>query len=382
VIDIFRGKALALVELDDVAALLDDVAAEPLHWEAKGIKVNPGEVRKQICGFANSQDGGFLILGTVADEGAWHLDGVVFPNDDPPAWMSDVAQGVQPYPEGLDTQPLQTEDGKWITVTWVPPTPTPPCNAHGTVYERVSGATRSVREPLRLSELITRGETAHGTAKWQAKHAAERASAFGAKLLEAPAENVSFALGLRAVAYDEDLRVHLFSPTMIELLLDTVPGSRGSKLGKDVLIDHRQDAVIAYPYGATQDIGAGEWVVHVAWDGSVGVACRVARVERVGHVESLVNEHIRKAWEISAKAIRLLGPRGPAYLQIVLGGKQFDEAKSDEPSLASNISGWQPGVIDRGPIEIAISDEILSGVEREIRRLLKFERVFEPTSEG
>jgi hypothetical protein len=380
VIDIFRGKTLAQVNLDDVAALLDDTAAEPLHWEAKGIKINPGEVRKQICGFANSQVGGFLILGTTADKGAWHLDGVTFPNGDPPAWISEVAQGVQPYPDGLDTQPLPIEDDKWITVTWVPPTPTPPCNAHGTVYERVSGATRSVREPLRLSELIKRGETAHETARWQARHAAERASAFGIRLLQTPAENVSFALGLRAVAYDDELEAHLFSEPMIELLLDTVPGSRGHQLGKDVLIDHRQDAVIAYPYSPTGDLGAGEWVVHVAWDGSVGVACRVAGIDRVGRVESLVNEHVRKAWEISAKAMALLGPRGPAYLRVILGGKQFDQAKSDEPSLTSNISGWQPGVIDRGPIEIAVSDEILSGVERETRRLLGFERVYEPSA--
>jgi hypothetical protein len=379
-IDIFDGKALAQVGLDDVAALLDDVAAEPLHWEAKGIKINPGEVRKQICGFANSQEGGFLILGTAADEGKWRLDGVEFPNDDPPAWISGVAQGVQPYPDGLDTQALRIEGNKWITVTWVPPTPTPPCNAHGTVYERVSGATRSVRESLRLSELFTRGETAHETAVWQAKHAADRVSAFGAKLLKTPAENVSFAFGLQAVAYDENIERSLFSEAMIELLLDTVPASRGHTLGRDVLVDHRQDAVIAYPYGATGDMGAGEWVVHVAWDGSVGVACRIAGIEKLMRVDSLVDEHVRKAWEISAKAMGALGPRGPAYLQVVLGGKQFDEAKSDEPHLASNLTGWTPGVINRGPIEIAVNDEILSGVEREIRRLLSWERVFEPSA--
>jgi hypothetical protein len=35
---------------------------------------------------------------------------------------------------------------------------------------------------------------------------------------------------------------------------------------------------------------------------------------------------------------------------------------------------------DRGPIEISVSDEILAGIEREVCRLLGYEKAFEPTS--
>ena len=159
-IDIFRGKELHGLALDDVRELLDDAESEPLHWEAKGIAIKPGEVRRQICGFANSHDGGFLVLGTDVQDGAWVLDGVEFPTDDLPSWVSSVAEGVQPYPDGLDTQPIRVDDRRRIAVVWVPPTPTPPCNAHGTVYERVSGRTVSVRDPLRLSQLFGRGGSA------------------------------------------------------------------------------------------------------------------------------------------------------------------------------------------------------------------------------
>lgn len=377
VIGVFQGKELGKLELVDVQALLDDAKAEPLHWEAKGVKIRAGEIREQICGFANSQDGGYLILGTEVRDGDWVLNGAKFPTDDLPTWISSLAEGVQPYPEGLDTRPIEVGDGRWIAVVWIPPTPTPPCNAHGTVYERVSGATRSVREPLRLSELVTRGQTAHMNAEWHARHAAERVFAFAKTLWHSPSESLSFALGLRVVDYDHGLKAAVFSPAMVELLLDTVPGTLGQD-GKDLLIEHRQDAVLVYPYRPTATRSESEWVVHVAWDGSVGVACRQAGVNTVAKAEFLVDYPVRKAWEIAASTINLLSPRGPAYLRIMLEGKQFDEPRIVEPELSSNITGWRPGQIDRGPIDIAVSDEGLASVTREVCRLLGYERAYEP----
>jgi hypothetical protein len=381
VIDVFHGKELSKLELADVQALLDDARAEPLHWEAKGVKIKAGEIREQICGFANSLDGGYLILGTEVRDGSWVLDGAEFPNDDLPNWISSLAVGVQPYPEGLDTRPIEVGGGRWIAVVWIPPTPTPPCNAHGTVYERVSGATRSVREPLRLSELVTRGQTAHVNAEWQARHAAERVFAFATTLWHSPAENISVALGLRAVAYGDELEAAVFSTDMMDLLLNTVPGFLGHD-GKDLLVEHRQDAVLVYPYRPVAARSESEWVVHVAWDGSVGVACRQVGVDLVTKAEFLVDYPVRKAWELAASSMSLLQPRGPAYMRIMLRGKQFDEPRIAEPELSSSITGWRPGQIDRGPIDIAVSDEVLAGITREVCRLLGYERAFEPRSHG
>ncbi len=238
---------------------------------------------------------------------------------------------------------------------------------------------RSVQEPLRLSELVARGETAHTTAESQARHAAKRVLAFARNLWHSPPENISFAIGLRAVAYAEGLKAALFSQEMLDLLLETVPGTLGHD-GKDLLIDHRQDAVLAYPYRPTGTRGEGEWIVHVAWDGAVGVACRLVGVDQIARADSLVDYPIRKTWELAATSMKLLRPRGPAYLRIMLEGKQFDELRIAEPELPSNLSGWRPGWIDRGPIEISVSDEVLAGIEREVCRLLGYEKAFEPTS--
>lgn len=86
---------LQALELADVERLLDDAQAELLHWEAKGVEIKPGTVRKQICGFANSHDGGYLILGTSAVQGKWTFDGAEFPGNDPLTWISDVARGLR-----------------------------------------------------------------------------------------------------------------------------------------------------------------------------------------------------------------------------------------------------------------------------------------------
>jgi hypothetical protein len=91
--------------LQDVAQFLTEAGPEPLLWEAKGIRADRGEVRRQVCGFANSHDGGYLIVGADESGGAWSLDGVEFP-DEPPLWISSVVGdgGVTPYPDGLDTR--------------------------------------------------------------------------------------------------------------------------------------------------------------------------------------------------------------------------------------------------------------------------------------
>jgi predicted HTH transcriptional regulator len=164
----FRGRRLQDLTLEDVATLLDDVEAEPLDWEAKGVEIKPAEVRKQVCGFANSHDGGYLILGTGVNDGAWELAGVEFPNDDPPVWVTEVAEGVQPRVEGLDTRAFRVEDGRWVTVTWIPPTPTPPYAAFMRAFERIAPIEERVRIPAQrgrpqvayLGVLLTRGAPA------------------------------------------------------------------------------------------------------------------------------------------------------------------------------------------------------------------------------
>src|SRR5207302_9396566 len=95
------------LELEHVRHFLAEAGAEALLWEAKGIApADEHAIRKQVCGFANSHDGGYLIIGADESGGAWSLEGVEFP-DEPPLWISSIIGdgGVIPYPDGLDTRP-------------------------------------------------------------------------------------------------------------------------------------------------------------------------------------------------------------------------------------------------------------------------------------
>ena len=99
-----------------------------------------------------------------------------------------------------------------VAVVWVPPTPTPPCNAHGTVYERVSGKTESVREPLRLAQLFDRGDGARKRAEALASQIAQDAiSAFGSRNHSEWADRVLFGVGVAAAGYEPDIGSRLFT---------------------------------------------------------------------------------------------------------------------------------------------------------------------------
>jgi hypothetical protein len=60
---IFGVRGEAELELEHIKNFLDQADDEPLLWEAKGTKLDKAEVRRQVCAFANSHEGGYLILG-------------------------------------------------------------------------------------------------------------------------------------------------------------------------------------------------------------------------------------------------------------------------------------------------------------------------------
>lgn len=336
-LDTFNGKRLHELELEDVRTLLDDARAEPLDWEAKGVEVTGGAVRKQTCGFANSHDGGYLILGTDIRGDEWVLDGVTFPDDDPPAWVSSVALGVQPYPEGLDTRAIPTSEGRMLAVVWVPPTPTPPCNAHGTVYERVSGRTVSVREPLRLAQLFARGDGAHQRAQAHARRAAKRTLQ---RLDAQHSPALQFSLGLCATGYAPDIGSRLFSERFWNRVAAAIPGA---------LCEHRQNGLAATSIPAWD--GDIRWRVLATWDGSVGVGCDPAD-ERYS-VASICHP-ILDAWNAALPLIAEMEPVGPVYLALALRGEPFPFNEVIR--------------LDRGPIRREVDEGLLRGMQRELSR--------------
>ena len=363
-IDIFNGKRLQELELVDVRSLLDDAQAEPLHWEAKGIEVKPGEVRKQICGFANSHDGGYLILGTDVRNDEWVFDGVAFPDNDPPAWVSSVAEGVQPYSEGLDTRPILLDGRRMLAVVWVPPTPTPPCNAHGTVYERVSGRTVSVREPLRLAQLFARGDGAHARAQELARRAAADALELGAAE-SPPSDDLQFGLGLCATSYAPNISSRLFSPGFWDTVAAASPLPQPGPLRpQGVRCEHRQDAVIGRVPRHWE--GDPRWYMRATWNGSVAVACLFS--ERSG-ISGLI-ESIHDGWAAACTLIAELQPIGDAYLSVQFqGDPPFGKERVTEQSARLKSGGSTVDRSEGRSMQTCCSESSESLARRRLRRV-------------
>ena len=270
---IFGARWEALT-LEDVRAFLDDAGPEPLSWEAKGTELSRGEVRVQVCGFANSHDGGYLILGAAETGAGWNLAGVVFP-EDPPIWISHVVGdgAVSPYPDGLDTRAWQVTNDRHLAVVKIPPVATPPANTGGRVYERVSGRTIPVREPLRLAALFERGDQARRAAEGRSLRAASSAMQRGPSRPHFSGDHIQFGLGLAAAGHEPDISRRLFSRSFEQLAEESL------RLGVDDPLD--QWAAVPVIWETAQDrrrLEAGPthrmgiaWSIEATWDGALGI---------------------------------------------------------------------------------------------------------------
>lgn len=259
--------------LERIEQFLADSGPEPLLWEAKGVRVDRGEVRRQVCGFANSHDGGYLIIGADESDGVWSLDGVEFP-DEPPLWISSVVGdgGVTPYPDGLDTRSFSRAEGRYVAVVRIPPMATPPCNTHGTVYERVSGRTISVREPLRLAALFERGDGARTRANNKAALAAATAMLRGAGHRDYADEFIQFGLGVAAAGYAPDIASRLFSQGVehdVWAIFEAVLQTDMLQPHPLILTETTQDSRILE---TERNHRLGDsWSLRISWDGAVGI---------------------------------------------------------------------------------------------------------------
>lgn len=350
------------LDLTAIECFLANAAPEPLLWEAKGIEAKAGEVRRQVCGFANSHDGGYLIMGaSQSNDGSWALDGIEF-DDEPPIWVANVVGngGVNPYPDGLDTRAFAARDGRQVAVVWVPPMPAPPCNTHGTVYERVSGRTISVREPLRLAQLFGRGDQARKCAHEKADAIARQMLVVGRNVRGQQPERIQFGIGVAAVGYLPDISSRLFSPAFDDRVYDCIGTLRlGPTLGGSLPVDS----------GVTQDarhfvLQAGEaqlgqsWAIRATWHGCVGVYWTQA-VESV-RVDSIVRNPVAHAWRVAEDLLIGLGAQSARYLQLAVAGWSFP----------ANLAPLPPTVVGRGPLSPGVHDDVLDSIQRELRRAI------------
>jgi hypothetical protein len=356
------------LELDHVWQFLVDAGPEPLYWEAKGRELSRAEVRLQVCGFANSHEGGFLILGASETNAGWDLSGLSFPTD-PPTWVSEVVGNgsVSPYPDGLDTRAFRVADDRWIAVTRIPPVATPPCNTAGRVYERVSGRTIPVTEPLRLASLFERGDQARARAEIGANGAAVEALRRGLSRPNHADTHIQFGLALAAAGYRPNISARLFSQRYEEDVISIITtglarDSFGHPDGPVVYRDVSQDSRL-FETNPQHRMGDA-WSVKITWDGVVGINW----VQAVTHtrVETVVEGPVRRAWAAADEMLDGVGARGGRHLRLTVAGAMFPPNPSDQPQWRADLPTLP--MVSRGPLRPRTSEMVLSSIARELNR--------------
>ena len=277
-------------------------------WEAKATKLERGEIRRQLCAFANSHEGGFLILGARWDGARWWPEGVEFP-DEPAAWITNIARDVVPRPR-YDTRSWATTGDRRLAVTRIEAVPTPPAIARGVVYERMSGATESVRDANRLAELFRRGDRMRADAQGNADRIAGWVmSEFGHRF-SVPNDVVLVALAVARTGTARDISALLFSRGFHSELEQAArrfadPGVEPKPLA---WTQHALIVPVESPDGLDRTA-----VIAATWQGVTAIALALRGVERTSP-EHLADAHIGVAWKLAAELQGPLGGFGDSYL--------------------------------------------------------------------
>jgi len=302
--------------LKHVREFLAGAPDEGLTWEAKGEepraggnRLRPESVQRAVCGLSN-QVGGWVILGARRQGEDWELPGITAPATETGLWIDQVLMRLRPVPRCAHRN-WSLRDGGVVAVIQVQPLARTPCmTASGGVFERVRGQTLPVTDPVRLHELITRGQRARERAEAFAKRAAETGSV-------GPYANtrVRLSIGLAATSYEPDIGSRLFHSRFRAALEKRVETRLFRELHWTPVGDPSsiiQQDHIQWAHEAEQLY----WVVRPSWDGSVGV--QAALKPEVDAVFSLFNFAVWPTWKLAADLVVLLGSYGPAHLSFLL----------------------------------------------------------------
>ena len=357
------------LELEHVGRFLEGAEDEPLLWECKGTELNPHDIRKEVCAFANGHEAGYLILG--ADEGSdgWELNGYEF-KDEPPKWVSQIVRdGLRPHPV-LDVRswPVQEGSPRKVAVARVEPVATPPCFSRGTVYERVSGATIPVKEPTQLADLYGRGRAAHERAEKLAVGWANTArDDYDHELFDHG--RCRLALAMCATGYKEDVSSRLFSPDY-EALLKRVcrhqlvrPEGRPEGMLPPVVLSTRQWGRLAYAEDQRSTELYVGWLVNAHWSGTV--ALQYVTTAELVEADRLVESEVRNALSAALALVADLGGFGPYYVAVhVHGGDAISAYETRKPVDAEMLRG----PTDDGPDGLipSLTRELLRAAERTV----------------
>jgi hypothetical protein len=366
---IFR-VAWSDLTLPDVAAFFETAGDEGLTWEAKGTeRPHPDSVRKQVSAFGNSI-GGYLIIGAVRrQDGGWAIPGVAFPDEEPQAWVSHVIRenGVRPVPK-FDVKSWATEEGS-VAVVQVEPVAAPPCiTRSGEVFERVSGESPRVTDPIVLARLFERGSGAEKRAEGAALRQADYAA------LADPGEPPFLIVGVSVarIGQPDDIGRRVFSERFAESQRETVRG-----LPREPLFFFAGEAT--YRNAVTQDSviatmsngGRHRWEARVSWDGSVLVLYTASPGEDF-EARSGIAEVVRHVVSPGARAAVGLADHldgyGRAHVVVRAYGRGFTfitpEGRGFESRGPEGMRPIQRWTGDDG----VITDAVLASIQREWMR--------------
>jgi len=353
------------VALNDVQALLDESEPEPLVWEAKGQKLpKPDEVRRQIGAFANSSEGGYLILGASDDGDCWKLDGIRFPDGEPPRFVSSCLQhNIRPRPI-FDVRTWSVGDDAEVAIVRVYPLEAGPCIVGGTVHERVPGAVLRVTDPTRLADLIARGRRAHLNAS---QAASEAPGECFPELPEPSAETVEIkhddrqlgplylSVAVASLAPTPDIGSRLFRESTRECMTDLVQrlSADGSPIHPTITPSVRQDRRVVT--ASTLQAHRPDWALVALWNGAAAISIRANGAAPSANL--LVSEFIVPAYPAVVAVVNALGGSDTGYLQVFV-------QQANHPALDDGVA------IGRGPVALDPERLDRESLAREISRSL------------
>ena len=356
------GAQWADLTLADIERFLSGAEEEGLTWEAKADRADqplrPTTIHKAVCGFGNSEDGGYLLIGIARHENRWVADGLAAPpSPELTSWLDSVIRsGVNPVP-AFKIQAWETAKGTPVGALYIPPVTVPPCiTASGTVYERTSGRTSPVTDAAQLARLYAQGESARRDAEQRALRC--RDQSFNDPPV-GDTTRIQVVLAASSTGKPSDIAAVLFTQVFASTIKERL-GDRLWPMEHPRLVDRgtlmRQDRVISY--NITKDRTQASWAVAL-WDGSVAVAFWATEWSDMHSLE--LGEYIPNAWTIAADLLKALGCHGLSHVTLI--------ARHNESQVFA-VQRWtdQPAPPN--------ADE-LSNVYRELRRATG-DAAFEP----
>lgn len=295
--------------LQALQTFLGDQEHESQHWEAKGVgpdsngSPRAASLRKEVGAFANSVDGGIVLLGVEEDrEHGWTFPGVAVA--DPPTWVSDALKyNIDPRPP-FEVRAIALPNGRAVVAVRVWSATTAPCMVNGgAIYERLPGSAARVESLQRLADLYARGSAATEQARRQARAASEAALAPYVGTTIAVSRTQLFVIGASPVALCPAAERLVFSREGRESLIDDLGqlARRPCEGNHDVSFDHNQNGVTA---SAVRFDKTCRWELTLRRDGSVAVLW--SGVEDPWPTNQIA-EQFSRAWELADGWITRLG---------------------------------------------------------------------------